>query len=68
MLEVKDLVKTFRSSKSTVLNGINFVVSAYSHGMKQKVCIIWALIHQPKIWIIDKPFLGLDPQSTTAPD
>lgn len=41
-------------------------ISAYSHGMKQKVCIIGALIHQPKIWILDEPFLGLDPQSTTA--
>ncbi|MBE6872032.1 MAG: ABC transporter ATP-binding protein [Ruminococcaceae bacterium] len=36
-------------------------ISAYSHGMKQKLAIISALIHEPKLIIMDEPFVGLDP-------
>lgn len=36
-------------------------VSAYSHGMKQKLAIISALIHEPRLVIMDEPFVGLDP-------
>ncbi|MBQ3375118.1 MAG: ABC transporter ATP-binding protein [Erysipelotrichaceae bacterium] len=36
-------------------------VSAYSHGMKQKLAIIAALIHDPELIILDEPFVGLDP-------
>lgn len=39
-------------------------VSAYSHGMKQKLAIISALIHEPKLIIMDEPFVGLDPKAT----
>ncbi len=38
-------------------------ISSYSHGMKQKLMIIAALIHQPKVWVLDEPLTGLDPQS-----
>ena len=38
-------------------------ISAYSHGMKQKLAIISALIHQPKLVIMDEPFVGLDPKA-----
>lgn len=38
-------------------------ISSYSHGMKQKICIIGSLIHQPKVWILDEPMIGLDPTS-----
>lgn len=38
-------------------------VSAYSHGMKQKLAIISALIHDPKLIIMDEPFVGLDPKA-----
>lgn len=38
-------------------------IKGYSHGMKQKICIIAALIHQPKLWVLDEPMVGLDPQS-----
>lgn len=38
-------------------------ISKYSHGMKQKISIIGALIHNPKLWVLDEPMMGLDPQS-----
>ena len=39
-------------------------VSAYSHGMKQKLAVISALIHDPKLVIMDEPFVGLDPKAS----
>lgn len=38
-------------------------ISAYSHGMKQKLAVISALIHKPKLMIMDEPFVGLDPKA-----
>ena len=38
-------------------------ISAYSHGMKQKLAVISALIHDPKLVIMDEPFVGLDPKA-----
>lgn len=38
-------------------------IGAYSHGMKQKLAVISALIHQPKLLIMDEPFVGLDPKA-----
>ena len=39
-------------------------IKSYSHGMKQKINIIGALIHNPKLWVLDEPMTGLDPQSS----
>ena len=39
-------------------------IGSYSHGMKQKVAIISALIHEPKLLVLDEPFVGLDPKAT----
>ncbi len=39
------------------------LISSYSHGMKQKLAIIGALLHRPKLLILDEPFVGLDPEA-----
>ena len=39
-------------------------ISSYSHGMKQKVAIVSALIHEPKLLVLDEPFVGLDPKAS----
>ena len=53
--------------KYSTLLGINDVlaspVSSYSHGMKQKLAVISALIHKPMLMILDEPFVGLDPKA-----
>lgn len=44
-------------------NAYDQPINSYSHGMKQKISIIGALIHNPKLWVLDEPMMGLDPQS-----
>ena len=39
-------------------------ISSYSHGMKQKLAVISALLHQPRLMLMDEPFVGLDPKAT----
>ncbi|QWB99310.1 ABC transporter ATP-binding protein [Mycoplasmatota bacterium] len=43
---------------------LNDQISSYSHGMKQKIVIMGALIHEPKIMLLDEPFVGLDPKAS----
>ena len=46
-----------------LVDSIDNKIKTYSHGMKQKVTIISALVHNPKVWILDEPLTGLDPTS-----
>ncbi len=43
---------------------LSIPISSYSHGMKQKLAVISALIHEPKFLVMDEPFVGLDPKAT----
>jgi len=42
-------------------NRLNDPINNYSHGMRQKICMMGSLIHNPKLWILDEPMIGLDP-------
>ena len=44
-------------------NHLNETIDSFSHGMKQKIALISALCHNPKILIMDEPFVGLDPKA-----
>lgn len=44
-------------------NAFDQQIKSYSHGMKQKISVIAALVHNPKLWVLDEPLTGLDPQS-----
>lgn len=46
-----------------ITSNLGDLISSYSHGMKQKVSVISALIHSPKLLILDEPFVGLDPKA-----
>lgn len=45
---------------------IGTLISSYSHGMKQKICMMGSLIHNPPLWILDEPMVGLDPRTMRA--
>jgi len=47
-------------------NNLNDLIGSFSHGMKQKVALIAALSHNPKVLIMDEPFVGLDPIAVHA--
>ena len=41
-------------------------MQGYSHGMRQKMMVVAALVHEPKVWILDEPMVGLDPRSAVV--
>lgn len=57
--KIRELADAFE-----ITDALAEAVSSYSHGMKQKLAIISALIHSPKLIIMDEPFVGLDPKAS----
>ncbi len=47
-------------------DAVNNLISSYSHGMRQKICMMGSLMHQPRLWILDEPLTGLDPRTMKA--
>lgn len=56
-----ELEKVFKLGDS-----VKRLISNYSHGMKQKICMMASLIHEPSLWILDEPMVGLDPRTQNA--
>jgi len=51
------------SEEFKIVDNLGNLIASYSHGMKQKLAIIAALIHKPSLLILDEPFVGLDPEA-----
>lgn len=70
MADIYDVPSNIRAEKIDKLSreyemqgSLNDSIQSYSHGMRQKIVIMGALLHDPAVWILDEPLTGLDPKS-----
>jgi ABC-2 type transport system ATP-binding protein len=61
--ERQDSIKKY-AEMFEIYDSLGDQISSYSHGMKQKLAIISALIHEPRLIVMDEPFVGLDPKAS----
>ncbi len=59
----QERIKKYSDKLSISLETLAGRMTGFSHGMRQKTMIIAALCHEPKVWILDEPMVGLDPQA-----
>lgn len=52
------------SERLEIKSALSNQLQSYSHGMRQKIVLIGALVHNPSVWILDEPMTGLDPKSS----
>lgn len=70
---IGSLYRVTKADKKAVIEGyaklfniehaLDNQIGSYSHGMKQKICIMGSIVHSPRLWILDEPMVGLDPQT-----
>lgn len=60
--ERRERIKTF-SERFGLSDVLDKPMQSYSHGMRQKMMVVAALVHDPAVWILDEPLIGLDPTS-----
>lgn len=63
-VDKRNLLINKYANEFEIIDSLGNSIASYSHGMKQKLVIISALIHSPKLIIMDEPFVGLDPKSS----
>jgi ABC-2 type transport system ATP-binding protein len=64
--EEVERARTGCSSSSSLTEWRDELIESYSHGMRQKILISSALIHQPELIVVDEPMVGLDPRSARS--
>ena len=58
----KERIKHF-AEQFNLIDALDKPMQSYSHGTRQKMMVIAALVHNPEVWILDEPLIGLDPKS-----
>ncbi len=61
--EQKEYATNELADQFNISYALDTQIANYSHGMKQKICILGALVHKPSLWVLDEPMVGLDPQT-----